>query len=116
MPEEKNNSKIDPVKQTPPPPPPPPPAQAQPAQAAPPPPPPPQSQGISSGAKWGIGIGGCFCCLIIIVILFFILGLAGCSFIRGFGGYNWPASPPIDEGTEIPVPSFSNTPTPSVNR
>ncbi|MCX6811623.1 MAG: hypothetical protein NT039_02950 [Candidatus Berkelbacteria bacterium] len=112
MPEEKKEKKIDPVKETPPPPP-----QTPPAQSAPPtPPPPPQNQGMSSGAKWGIGIGACFCCLIIVFIVFLILGFAGCSFIRGFGGYNWPAAPPLDNGTEIPVPSFSNTPTPSVNK
>jgi hypothetical protein len=109
MPEEKKEQKIDPVKQTPPPPPP----QTPPAQPAPPqPPPPPQNQGMSSGAKWGIGIGGCCCCLIIVIIIVLILGFAGCSMFQ-FGGwrdYNWPTSPPIDEGTEIPVPSFSNIP------
>jgi predicted lipid-binding transport protein (Tim44 family) len=114
MPEEKKGKKIDTVKETPPP--------APPAQAAPPPPPPPAqnpapkgapSGGMSSGAKWGIGIGACFCCLLVVVIVFLILGFAGCSMIRGFGGYNWPAAPPLDNGTEIPVPSFSNTPTPS---
>jgi hypothetical protein len=106
MPEEKKGKKIDTVKETPPPSPP----QTPPAQSA---PPPPQSQGMSSGAKWGIGIGACFCCLLVVVIVFLILGFAGCSMIRGFGGYNWPAAPPLDNGTEIPVPSFSNTPTPS---
>lgn len=77
------------------------------------PPVPPPQKGMSSGAKWGIGIGACCCCAVILVILFFILGFAGCSFIRGFGGYNWPATPPLDQGTEIPIPSFSYTPTPS---
>ncbi|MBU2595512.1 hypothetical protein KJ713_01600 [Patescibacteria group bacterium] len=69
------------------------------------------SKGMSSGAKWGIGIGGCCCCLIIVILVVLILGFAGCSMFRGFGGYNWPSTPSLDNGTEIPVPSFSNTPT-----
>jgi len=69
-------------------------------------------QGMSSGAKWGIGIGGCCCCLIIIILVILLLGFAGCSMFQfgGLGRYNWPSAPSIDEGTEIPIPSFSDIP------
>jgi len=83
--------------------------QPQPQTQSPQPQPAPQ-QGMSSGAKWGIGLGACFCCLILVFIIIAILGFAGCTFVRSFGGYNWPASPPFNEGTEIPIPSFSSIP------
>ena len=70
----------------------------------------PPNQGMSSGAKWGIGIGACCCCLIAAFLIFIILGFAGCTMVRGIGGYNWPDAPAFDEGTEIPIPSFSTTP------
>ena len=74
----------------------------------------PPKQGMSSGAKWGIGIGACCCCLIIVAILILILGFTGCSMFQfgGFRGWNWPEAPPIDYGpeSEAPIPSFSNTP------
>lgn len=38
----------------------------------------PQQSGMSSGAKWGLGIGGCCCCLVVLIILItFLFGFRG---------------------------------------